>query len=103
MEIKQYDHGIPKVGLVDRIMPYIAAGSLLLMAAIVFKMVGAWPVTPSHREMVDSMIEEYPFLDDSVYQALRFNGAYFSEQDRDTILKYWVMKLQAQQKKELEE
>lgn len=103
MEIKQYDHGTPKAGFIDRIMPFLAGGSLILMSAVIFKMVGAWPVSPSHREMVDSMIEEYPFLDDSVYQSLRFNSGYFSEKDRDMILNYWVMKLQAQQKREVEE
>jgi hypothetical protein len=71
--------------------------TLILMAAIVFKMAGAWPVGPSDREALDRLIEEHPYLNDSLYQKLRFDGAYFSEQRMDWILYYWSERLKAKQ------
>lgn len=81
-------------------MPFMVFASFMLMTAILSKMMGTWPVSPSHRELIDSMVEEHPDLDDSVYQTLRFKGAYFSEGDRDMILDYWILKGRQQQEKE---
>lgn len=103
MEVKSNEHGSTRVGFIDKIMPYIVSGALIIMATIVFKMVGVWPVSQSNREMVDSMILEYPFLDDSVYRTLRFESGYFSENDLDMILHYWSIRLQSQYKREVDE